>query len=258
MEAFVSAFPGIEGTTAVVTGASAGIGRAIAIGLAESGTRRIVGVSRSITADGDTAKAVQELGCEFLAIACDFADRPSNLALADRILAEVGSVDILVNNAGIAQYTPATDHPIEMWDEVMEVNLHAPWILTRDIGRSMIAGGGGKIVFNASLASFQGNVGVPSYTASKSAIAGVIRALGCEWAGMGVNVNGIAPGYTLTDITAPVHQDPVEYARVLDRTPANRWMDAADLVGSVLFLASSASSSIHGQIIIVDGGWMVR
>ena len=254
----MTGFPGIHGTTAVVTGATSGIGRAIARGLAESGASRVVAISRSVTNDSEVAKDVRALGGDFIALQCDFADRASNLGLAERITDAVGNVDILVNNAGTAAYSPAEDYPIEMWDEVMEVNLHSQFILTRDIGRAMIARGGGKIVFTCSLAAFQGNVGVPSYTASKSAIAGVIRALGCEWAGRGVNVNGIAPGYTITDITAPVHQDPVEYARVLERTPAGRWMNPEDLVGSILFLASSASSSIHGQLIIVDGGWMVR
>lgn len=254
----MTGFPGIQGATAVVTGATTGIGRAIARGFAESGASRIVAISRSVTDDGEVAEDVRALGCDFIAIQCDFADRASNLGLSDRITAAVGTVDILVNNAGTAAYCPAEDYPIEMWDEVMEVNLHSQFILTRDIGRAMIARGSGKIVFNCSLAAFQGNVGVPSYTASKSAIAGVIRALGCEWAGRGVNVNGIAPGYTITDLTGPVHQDPAEYARVLERTPAGRWMNPADLVGSILFLASSAASSIHGQVIIVDGGWMVR
>ena len=254
----MSGFAGIEGTTAVVTGATQGIGRAIAHGLADSGAARIVAVSRSVNDDSKVAKEVRERGAEFIAIQCDFTDRASNLALADRIEQAVGEVDILVNNAGTAAYSPAETYPMEMWDEVMEVNLHAPWILTRDIGRRMIARGGGKIVFTASLASFQGNVGVASYTASKSGIAGVIRALGVEWAPHRVNVNGIAPGYTTTDLTSPVHQSPEAHASVLERTPANRWMDPEDLVGSILFLASSASSSIYGQIIIVDGGWLVR
>ena len=254
----MTAFPGLSSGTAVVTGATTGIGRAIANGLADSGVSRIVAVSRSVSDDSDVAADIRSKGVEFVALQCDFADRASNLALAQRIFDAVGDVDILVNNAGTAAYALAEDYPMEMWDEVMEVNLHSQWILTRDIGRSMLARGGGKIVFNCSLAAFQGNVGVPSYTASKSAIAGVIRALGCEWAGRGVNVNGIAPGYTITDITAPVHQDPVEYGRVIERTPAGRWMNPEDLVGSILFLASSASSSIYGQIIIVDGGWMVR
>lgn len=254
----MAAFPGIEGTTVVLTGATQGIGRATAHGLADCGARRIVGVSRSVSDDSEVAKEVRERGAEFIPLTCDFADRASNLALAGRIHEAVGDVDILVNNAGTAIYSPAESYPMEMWDEVMEINLHAPWILTRDIGKTMIARGGGKIVFTASLASFQGNVGVVSYTTSKSGIAGVIRALGVEWAPHRINVNGIAPGYTTTELTSPVHESPESYAKILERTPANRWMDPEDLVGSILFLASSASSSIYGQIIVVDGGWMVR
>lgn len=254
----MTGFPGIEGTTVVVTGPTQGIGRAIVHGFADNGAAKIVGVSRSITGDHEVAAEARERGAEFIAVQCDFADRTANLALADRIHEAAGDVDILVNNAGTVAYTPSDEYPMEMWDEVLEVNLHGPFILTRDLGRRMIQTGGGKIVFNASLASFQGNVGVISYTVSKSGIAGVIRGLGVEWAPHGVNVNGIAPGYTRTDLTAPVHESPEDFARVLERTPANRWMEPEDLVGSILFLASSASSSICGQIIPVDGGWLVR
>lgn len=252
-------FPGIEGTTVVVTGPTQGIGRAIAHGFADNGAATVVGVSRSITADHEVAREVEDRGARFVPVQCDFADRQANLAVAQRIEDAAGDVDILVNNAGTAHYSPAEEYPVEMWEEVLEVNLHAPWLLTRDIGRRMIARGkGGKIVFNASLASFQGNVGVISYTVSKSGIAGVIRGLGVEWAPHRINVNGIAPGYTTTDLTAPVHQDAEAHDGVLARTPANRWMDPEDLVGSILFLASSASSSVYGQILPVDGGWMVR
>ena len=254
----MAGFPGIEGTTVVVTGPTQGIGRAIVHGFADNGAAKIVGISRSITDDHAVAAEARERGAEFIALQCDFADRAANLALAERVHEAAGDVDILENNAGTVAYTPSDEYPMEMWDEVLEVNLNGPFILTRDVGRRMIERGGGKIVFNASLASFQGNVGVISYTVSKSGIAGVIRGLGVEWAPHRVNVNGIAPGYTTTDLTAPVHQSPEESARVLERTPANRWMDPEDLVGSILFLASSASSSICGQIIPVDGGWLVR
>ncbi len=167
-------------------------------------------------------------------------------------------IDILVNNAGTIARAPALEHDDEMWDRVLEVNLTAPFALARAVGRQMVQRGSGKVIYTASMLSFQGGVQVPSYTASKSAIAGLVKALANEWAPFGVNVNAIAPGYIATDNTAALRADPVRNRDILDRIPSGRWGDPTDLAGATVFLASAASDYVCGSIIAVDGGWLAR
>jgi 2-deoxy-D-gluconate 3-dehydrogenase len=167
-------------------------------------------------------------------------------------------VDILVNNAGMISRHPAAEHGDEQWDRVLEVNLSSPFILARELGKQMVERQSGKIIFTASLLSFQGGITVPSYTASKSAIAGLTRALANEWANQGVNVNAIAPGYMETDNTEALRHDPVRSRAILERIPAGRWGTAKDIAGAAVFLASASADYIHGTVLTVDGGWMGR
>jgi len=246
----------LEGTTAVVTGASRGIGFAMAIALAEAGAD-IIGVSTSLPAAGsDIGRAVTEAGRDFTGFACDFADPDAVDALAAS-LAELGP-DILVNNAGTIERAPAADHPLELWDRVVQVNLSSQFRLTQSVARPMLARGRGKVIFTASLLSFQGGINVPGYTAAKSGIAGLTKALANEWAVHGVNVNAIAPGYIATDNTQALRADPGRSAAILDRIPAGRWGAASDLAGATVFLASRASDYVSGVVLPVDGGWLGR
>ena len=246
----------LEGTTAVVTGASRGIGFAMAIALAEAGAD-IIGVSTSLPAAGsDIGGAVTEAGRDFTGFACDFADPDAVDALAAS-LAELGP-DILVNNAGTIERAPAADHPLELWDRVVQVNLSSQFRLTQSVARPMLARGRGKVIFTASLLSFQGGINVPGYTAAKSGIAGLTKALANEWAVHGVNVNAIAPGYIATDNTQALRADPGRSAAILDRIPAGRWGAASDLAGATVFLASRASDYVSGVVLPVDGGWLGR
>lgn len=246
----------LTGTTAVVTGVKRGIGLAIAEALASAGAD-IIGVSTTLEPEGSTAQQrVEALGRRFTAHQADFADRAAVTALAAELAA--GSVDILVNNAGTIERTPAADHPIELWDRVLAVNLDSQFILSQAVGRSMIERGRGKIIFTASLLSFQGGINVPGYTASKSAIAGLTKALANEWAGKGVNVNAVAPGYIATDNTQALQDDPDRSRSILERIPAGRWGAASDLGGAAVFLASRASDYVSGVTLPVDGGWLGR
>lgn len=248
----------LSGKTALVTGCKRGIGLAMAVGLAEAGAD-IVGVSASLELSGsEVEKAVTALGRKFTAYQCDFADRAAVLAFAARYLAEQGVPDILVNNAGTIARKPAAEHPDEMWSHVIDVNLNAPFLLTREIGAKMIARGSGKIIFTASLLTFQGGVTVPGYAASKGGIGQLTKALANEWAGKGVNVNAIAPGYISTDNTTALREDPVRSQQILARIPAGRWGDPEDFKGPIVFLASDAARYVHGEILVVDGGWMGR
>jgi 2-dehydro-3-deoxy-D-gluconate 5-dehydrogenase len=184
------------------------------------------------------------------------ARRGIGLAMAQALSA--AGADILVNNAGTIARAPALEHDDEMWDRVLEVNLTAPFILARAVGRQMVERGYGKVIYTASMLSFQGGIQVPSYTATKSAIAGLVKALANEWAPYGVNVNAVAPGYIATDNTAALRADPARNRAILDRIPAGRWGDATDLAGATFFLASAASDYVCGSIIAVDGGWLAR
>lgn len=247
----------LTGKTALVTGCKRGIGAAMAEALAEAGAD-IIGVSATLGDDSDIGASVRALGRSFSPWRCDFSDRTAVKAFAAAVLESHGTPDILVNNAGTIRRAPAAIHPDEMWDEVLEVNLHAQFVLSREIGARMIERGSGKILFTASLLTFQGGITVPGYAASKGGIGQLAKALANEWAGKGVNVNAIAPGYISTDNTEALRNDPERAKQILSRIPAGRWGEPADFKGPVVFLASAASDYVNGEILVVDGGWMAR
>ena len=246
----------LTGKLAVVTGARRGIGLGIATALADAGAD-IVGVSLGMEASGSELQAaVEKRGRAFTAIRCDLADRAATSALAGR-LAEL-PVDILVGNAGTFRRVPASDHTQGDWDHVLEVNLSSQFVLAQAVGRGMLERGSGKIIFTASMLSFQGGLNVASYAAAKSGLAGLTRALSNEWAGSGVNVNAIAPGYIDTRVTEGLKADPVRSKQILERIPAGRLGQPGDLAGAAVFLASPASDYVNGILLPVDGGWLGR
>lgn len=248
----------LKGKTALVTGCKRGIGKAMAVALAEAGAD-IIGVSVSLETQGsDVGGEVERLGRKFTAYQCDLGDRKSLYNLVEKINTRHPVIDILVNNAGTILRKPAKEHPDEYWDTIIDTNLSAQFILSREIGTGMLERGRGKIIFTASLLTFQGGINVPGYTASKSAIGGLIKALANEWAPKGVNVNGIAPGYIDTDNTEALRNDPERNAAIVGRIPAGRWGHPDDFKGVTVFLASAASDYVHGSIVTVDGGWMGR
>jgi 2-deoxy-D-gluconate 3-dehydrogenase len=248
----------LTGKLAVVTGARRGIGLSMAVALARAGAD-VIGVSEHLEPDGgEAARRVEAAGRRFTGLRADLADRAAVTELAARLNALDTAVDILVNNAGTIARTPAARHSDADWDRVIEVNLSSQFVLSRDVGREMIRRGSGKIVFTASLLSFQGGVNIPGYTAAKSGIAGLTRALSNEWAPHGVQVNAIAPGYIATDNTEALRNDPERQAAILARIPAGRWGRADDLAGAIVFLASPASDYVTGAVIPVDGGWLAR
>ena len=247
----------LSGTTAVVTGCKRGIGYAMALGLAEAGAD-IIGVSASLSPGSAVEKAVVALGRKFSSYQCDFSNRDSLYTFIEAVKAEHGTPDILVNNAGTILRDPAAQHSDEYWDKVIEVNQTAQFILSREFGRDMIERGSGKIIFTASLLTFQGGITVPGYAASKGAIGQLTMALSNEWAGKGVQVNAIAPGYVRTDNTQALQENEERSSSILARIPAGRWGEPEDFKGPVVFLASAASDYVSGTILLVDGGWMGR
>jgi 2-deoxy-D-gluconate 3-dehydrogenase len=248
----------LNGKTALVTGARRGIGKAMAIALAEAGAD-IVATSAALEQGGsDIAKQIAALGRRVWCYACDLADRKAVYALIAKVKTECPPVDILVNNAGAILRKPAAEHPDEYWDKIIEVDLNAQFILAREFGRDMLQRGAGKIVFTASLLSFQGGITVPGYAAAKGGVAQLTKALANEWAGRNVQVNAIAPGYIATDNTEALRADPLRNPAILSRIPAGRWGDPGDLAGAVLFLSSAASDYVSGEVLTVDGGWMGR
>lgn len=248
----------LDGKTALVTGARRGIGRAMALALAEAGAD-IVGVSRSLEAEKSAIEGeVTKLGRRFQGYACDFGDRASLYEFIGKVTAAFPVIDILVNNAGAILRQPAAEHTDQYWDQIIETNLNAQFILSREIGKRMVERGSGKIIFTASLLTFQGGITVPGYAASKGAIGQLTKALANEWAGKGVQVNAIAPGYIATDNTEALRADPVRYPQILARIPAGRWGEATDFAGAIVFLASAASDYVNGSLLVVDGGWMGR
>lgn len=248
----------LKGKTALVTGCKRGIGMAMTLALAECGAD-IIGVSASLeTAGSDVEKAVKLLGRSFKGYQADFAKRQEVYAFIEKVKAENMRIDILVCNAGTILRKPAAEHPDDYWDTVMEVNLNAPFILAREFGKEMIARGNGKIIFTASLLTFQGGINVPGYAASKGAIGRLTMALSNEWANKGVNINAIAPGYIATDNTEALRNDPDRSQSILSRIPAGRWGTAEDMKGATVFLASPASDYVNGIVLTVDGGWMGR
>ncbi|WP_063735018.1 2-dehydro-3-deoxy-D-gluconate 5-dehydrogenase KduD [Streptomyces sp. RTd22] len=249
----------LTGKLAVVTGAKRGLGKAMAEALAAAGAD-VIGVSATLEPEGSAVEAaVRSHGRTFTARRVDFADRTAVTALGAELAALERPVDILVNNAGTIRRTPAAEHSDELWDHVIEVDLNAQFVLTREVGRAMLAKGvRGKIIFTASLLSFQGGITVPGYAAAKSGIAGLTKALANEWAAHGIGVNAIAPGYIATDNTQALRDDSERSRAILERIPAGRWGRPEDIAGATVFLASAASDYVSGTVLPVDGGWLGR
>ena len=245
----------LDGKVALITGAGQGLGQGMSIALAEAGAD-IASLDR-IGCEG-TCESVRALGRRYYETTLDLrATSVADLNLVvTRIAREFGHIDILVNNAGTIRRTPAIDFSETDWDDVLQINLKAAFFLSQAVGRVMLSQRSGKIINIASMLSFQGGINIPSYTASKSGLAGITRALANEWAKHGINVNAIAPGYMATDNTAALRADPVRSKSILGRIPAGRWGMPDDLKGAVVFLASSASDYVHGAILPVDGGWL--
>ncbi len=247
----------LDGRVALVTGASRGLGQGYALALAEAGAD-VALLDR--TGSGETAAEIEALGRRAHQIVCDLsAATPEMLqAVVGDVVATLGGIDILVNNAGIIRRQPAIEFSEANWDDVLQVNLKAVFYLSQAAAKVMGPAGHGKIINVASMLSFQGGIVVPSYTAAKSAVAGITRALANEWSALGINVNAIAPGYMATDNTAPLRADEGRSESILERIPAGRWGTPDDVKGAVVFLASEASSYVHGAIVPVDGGWLTR
>jgi 2-deoxy-D-gluconate 3-dehydrogenase len=245
----------LTGKAAIVTGANTGIGQAIAVALAGAGAD--VALAGRSPAD-ETAARIRELGRGAVPIEADLATTAPVQKVVDETLAAFGRLDILVNNAGIIRRADAVDFSEADWDTVIDTNLKSLFFLCQAAGRQMLAQGGGKIVNIASLLSFQGGIRVPSYAAAKSGVAGLTKALANEWAGRGVNVNAIAPGYIATSNTAALQADETRNRQILERIPAGRWGDPKDISGAAVFLASSAADYVNGHVLAVDGGWLGR
>jgi len=246
----------LAGQAALVTGASRGIGAAIAVALAEAGAD--VAVHGNTRSPEETCGRIRALGRRALALTGDLADPEVPERLVTETVSGLGDLDVLVNNAGTIRRGPAAETTDEDWLAVMEVNLHGVFRACRAAGRHMLARGRGKIVNIASLLSFQGGITVPAYAASKGGVAQLTKALANEWAARGINVNGIAPGYVGTDNTAALRADTARNRQILERIPAGRWGEPTDIAGAAVFLASAASDYVHGHLLVVDGGWMGR
>jgi 2-deoxy-D-gluconate 3-dehydrogenase len=243
---------------ALVTGCSRGIGMAIAVALAEAGAD-IIGVSHSMPASGsEVEKAVTAAGKKFYPYQSDFSNRDSLYEFINKVKQAHPRIDILINNAGNIMRKPVAEHPDEWWDTIININLNAQFILTREIGKRMLEQGSGKVVFTCSLLSFQGGINVPGYAASKGAVSSLLKAFANEWASKGITVNGVAPGYIATDNTQQLRDDPERSAAILSRIPAGRWGTPEDMAGAFVFLSSPASDYVNGTILTVDGGWMGR
>ncbi|KLJ00096.1 2-dehydro-3-deoxy-D-gluconate 5-dehydrogenase KduD [Luteimonas sp. FCS-9] len=245
----------LEGKVALVTGANTGLGQGIALALAQAGADI---AAAGIQPPSETQAKVEALGRRFVAIEANLI----SIEPVERVLREtldgLGRLDVLVNNAGLIRRADAVDFSEQDWDDVMNVNIKSAFFLSQAVGRHFIANGGGKIINIASMLSFQGGIRVPSYTASKSGIAGITRLLANEWAGKGININAIAPGYMATDNTAQLRADEARNQAILERIPAGRWGEPSDLGGTAVFLASRASDYVNGAVIPVDGGWLAR
>jgi 2-deoxy-D-gluconate 3-dehydrogenase len=247
----------LDGQVALVTGVGRGLGQAMAVGLAEAGAD-VAGLYRANFLETQTR--IEKLGRRFLPVQCDL--REASVArlgeVVDRVVRELGRLDVLVNNAGIIRRAPALEFGEQDWDDVIQVNLKAVFFLSQAAARVMAGQGRGKIVNVASMLSFQGGIFIPAYTAAKSGVAGLTRALANEWAAMGINVNAIAPGYMATDNTAALRADPGRNPAIVARIPAGDWGAPEELKGVVVFLASEASHYLHGAVVPVDGGWLAR
>ena len=247
----------LSGKTAIVTGASRGIGQAIALGLAQAGASIIAVASRAENA-AETVTQIEAIGGKAAALGCDQSSPDAIKQAAERAYDLTGSVDILVNNAGTIRRSPARDYSDEDWSAVLDTNLTGVFQFCRAVGGKMIDQGHGKIINIASLLSFQGGITVPAYAASKGGVSQLTKALANEWASLGVQVNAIAPGYIATDNTSALRANPERNTAILARIPAGRWGEASDIAGAAVFLASPASNYVNGHILTVDGGWMAR
>lgn len=246
----------LSGQRALVTGARTGIGRALALGLADAGADLVLW-GRDPDGLADVAAEVRERGAGVELVGADLADLDAVAAAADDLVGRL-DVDVLVNNAGTIRRADAVDTAFDDWRHVVDVDLHATWLLSQRVGATMVRRGRGSIVQVASLLSFQGGVRVPAYAASKHAVAGLTKALANEWAGSGVTVNAVAPGYVSTDNTRALREDADRERSIRERIPAGRWGEPDDLVGAVVFLASPAARYVNGHVLVVDGGWMAR
>lgn len=245
----------LAGKTALVTGGASGLGQGIALAFAEAGADI---VSASLSSSSDTVKATEAFGVQALAIEADLGDHSTLQATFDEALKLTGHIDILVNNAGIIRRTPAKDHSEKDWFDVINLNLNTVFLMSQIAGRHFIERGSGKIINICSMLSYQGGINVPGYTASKHGVAGLTKAFANEWAGSGININAIAPGYMATDNTAPIRADENRSKAILERIPAARWGTPEDIKGPAVFLASAASDYLNGHILAVDGGWLAR
>ena len=246
----------LDGKTALVTGSNQGIGQYYALALAQAGAD-IIGVSY-VDDFAETEKLITGTGRKFTSYVSDFSNRDSLYEFIKKVKADFPKIDILVNNAGTILRKPISEHPDEYWDKVIEINLNAQFILTREIGKDMAERGYGKVVFIASLLAFQGGITVPGYAASKGGVKQLTMAFSNEWANKGVTINAIAPGYIATANTKALREDPVRNKSILDRIPAGRWGIPEDLMGTIVFLCSDASNYLNGTVVTVDGGWMGR
>ncbi|MGQ0602795.1 MAG: SDR family oxidoreductase [Anaerolineales bacterium] len=248
----------LSGKTALVTGCRRGIGKAMAVALTEAGAD-ILGVSANLEPTGsEIEREVTTLGRKFAGYTCDFADRESLHRFLAQVTNDFPIIDILVRNAGTTHRAPVVEFPDVEWDRVIEVNLNSHFILARELGKRMVTRGSGKIIFTASITTFQGGITIPAYAASKGAIGILTKALANEWASHGVQVNAIAPGYIATDLNGALRADPARFRAITDRIPAGHWGTPDDLKGPIVFLASAASNYVSGEILVVDGGWMGR
>ena len=247
----------LEGQVALVTGASRGIGKGIAVGFAGAGANLAL-VARSRSKLIEAQQEIQAIGVQAKIFPCDLSQTGSISELVAAVSASYGRIDILVNNAGTTHRDDAVDFPEERWDDVVKVNLKSVWLLSQQVGRGMIQRGSGKIINIASLLSFSGGIRAAAYAASKGGVAQLTKALANEWASKGVNVNAIAPGYIKTDMASALLNDPVRAAELMNRIPAGQFGTPDNIAGAAVFLASEAASYIHGHILTVDGGWMAR
>ena len=248
----------LDGKLALVTGCKSGIGKAMTLGLAEAGAD-IIGVSSTLEESGsEIEQGVKALGRNFKAYQCDFSDRQALYAFISKVRADYPVIDILLSNAGTAILADPVDFPDEYWDKIIEVNLNANFVLSREFGKDMLARGYGKIIFTASVQSFRASEKCPAYAASKGGLAQLLRTLTNVWAARGVNVNAIAPGWVRTKMTDPIADDPERDQSIMASIPAGRWGVIDDFKGVAVFLASSASDYMHGQLVVVDGGLMVK
>ena len=253
----ISSLFSLEGRVALVTGASRGIGKGIAVGLASAGANLAL-VARSESTLIEAQEEIRALGVQAEIFPYDMSQTEGISDLVTAVSASYGRIDILVNNAGTTHRDAVVDFPEDRWDDVIRVNLKSVWLLSQQVGRSMVERGSGKIINIASLLSFSGGIRTAAYAASKGGIAQLTKALANEWASKGVNVNAIAPGYIKTDMTNAILDDPVRVAEFMDRIPAGKFGTPDDMAGAAVFLASEAASYIHGHILTVDGGWMAR